>query len=202
MHFLLKTIITFGPSRSTGHLQELSRHPDDGPVSQVVPRCNPSSLFQPPDGGARCCSGGLAFLFPVGSRSGLDVWYRLLEGMSNPSPLSLEEFIFCRLLLGSFPEFFVADGLRTSDPKDSSKAGVDECLDLLQCRNRGSPCFSFIKQDRFYCGVKILMLMSMVRLDEVQMFFIWREAALTPPFSLLRRQHPPPPLPLFVNNAT
>ena len=35
-----------------------------------------------------------------------------------------------------------------------SKAGVDECLDLLQCRSRESPCFSSIQHDRVYCGVK------------------------------------------------
>ena len=32
-------------------------------------------------------------------------------------------------------------------------AGV-ECLDLVQCRSRGSPCFSSIQQDRFNCGVE------------------------------------------------
>ena len=76
------------------------------------------------------------------------------EGVSNPSTPSLEDFIFCCLLLGPFPELSVADGFRPSDPKDSSKAGVDECLDLLQCCSHGSPCFISIQQDRFYCGVK------------------------------------------------
>ena len=46
-------IIAFGPYRSTGCLQEVSRHPDPGPASQVDPKCNPFSLFQPPDQGAR-----------------------------------------------------------------------------------------------------------------------------------------------------
>ena len=55
-----------------------------------------------------------------------------LEGVSNLSPASLDDFIFCWLLLGLFPEFFVANDLRPSHPKDSSKAGVDECLDLPQ----------------------------------------------------------------------
>ena len=53
-----------------------------------------------------------------------------------------------------FPECSVADGLRPSDPKNYSKAGVDECLDLLLCRSRGSTCFGYIQQDRFYCCVK------------------------------------------------
>ena len=74
--------------------------------------------------------------------------------MPYPSPASVEDFILCWLLLGLFPEFSVADGLKPSDPKDSSKAGVDECLRLLQCCSRGSPCFSSIQQDRFDCGVK------------------------------------------------
>ena len=58
--------------------------------------------------------------------------------MSSPCPASLEDRIFCWLLLGPFPEFSAADGLRSLDPKDSSKVGVDECLDLFQCRSRGS----------------------------------------------------------------
>ena len=63
----------FGSYWSIGRLQELSRHSDPGPASQVVPTCNPFSLFQPPDRSALCFLGGLVFSFPVGSRSGLDV---------------------------------------------------------------------------------------------------------------------------------
>ena len=48
----------------------------------------------------------------------------LSEGAFSPSPASLEDVIFCWLLLGPFPEFSVADGLRPSDPKDSSTASV------------------------------------------------------------------------------
>ena len=71
-------IIAFGPFWSIGHLQELSRRPDPGPASQVVPKCNPTSLLQPSDGSARCFSGGLAFSFLVGSRPRLGLWYRSL----------------------------------------------------------------------------------------------------------------------------
>ena len=119
----------------------------------------------------------------MGSRSGLDKCYRshaFSEGVSNSSPASVEDFIFCWLLLGPLPEFPVADGLRPLDLKDSSRAGIDECLDLLQCRSRGYPCFSSLQQDRFYCGVKD----SDFDVDghvEAQMLFIWRKAALTLP---------------------
>ena len=78
MCFAFSIIIAFGPYWSIGCLQELSRHPDPGPASQGVPRYNPSSLSQPPDHRARCFFGSLAFSFPVGSRSGFDVWYRSL----------------------------------------------------------------------------------------------------------------------------
>ena len=44
----------------------------------------------------------------------------------------LEDLIFCWFWFGPCPEFSVADGLKPLDPKDCSKAGVDECLDLLQ----------------------------------------------------------------------
>ena len=83
-----------------------------------------------------------------------DTGHWLLEGVSNPFLASLEDFIFCWLLLVPFPEFSVADGLRPLDPKDFSKAGVDECLYLFQCHSHGSPCFSSKQQHRFYCGAK------------------------------------------------
>ena len=44
--------------------------------------------------------------------------------MSNPSTASLEDLIFCWLLVGPFPEFSIADGLRPSGWKYSSEAGV------------------------------------------------------------------------------
>ena len=92
-------------------------------------------------------------LWVLGQGLTSDAGHCLSEGVSKPSPVSLEDFIFCWLLLGPFPEFSVADGLRPSDPKDSSETGVDECLDLLQCRSRSSPCFSSIQKDRF-CNTK------------------------------------------------
>ena len=45
-------------------------------------------------------------------------------------------------------------GLRSSDLKDSSRTGVDECLDLLHCHSHGSPCFISIQKGSFYCGVE------------------------------------------------
>ena len=90
--------------------------------------------------------------------------------VSNPSPASLKDFIFCWLLLGSFPKFPAADGLRSADPKDSSETGADECLKAFQCRNRGSLCFSSTEQDRFM--LKILTLMLMVRSEEAQVLLI------------------------------
>ena len=57
-----------------------------------------------------------------------------LLGFQRVCPIHIQRlWIFCWLLLGPFLEFSVADGLKPSDPKASSKAGVDECLDLLQC---------------------------------------------------------------------
>ena len=47
-------IIAFGLCWCVGCLQELSRHSDSGPSSQVVPRCILFSLFQRTDCGARC----------------------------------------------------------------------------------------------------------------------------------------------------
>ena len=40
------------------------------------------------------------------------------EGVSDPSPSSFEDLIFCWRLFGLFPEFCVADALRPSDTKD------------------------------------------------------------------------------------
>ena len=78
-----------------------------------------SELFWPP--------------IPAGCRSGHDVRPRLVafrQCECIPSPASLEDLIFCWLLLGPLSEFSVAGGLRPSDPKDSSKVGVDEWSDL------------------------------------------------------------------------
>ena len=72
---IIVIIIAFSPYLSIGHLKQLSKRPDPGQASQVVPRCNPS-LLQPPDRGTTCFLGGLAFSFPVGSKSGLNMLYR------------------------------------------------------------------------------------------------------------------------------
>ena len=118
-------IAAFGPCWSMGRLQELSRHPDSGQASQAVPRCNKTFLFQPPDRGARCSLGSLPF--SVGSRSKLDVWYRswAFGGCVQSIPASLEDLIFCWLLLDPFPEFSVADGLsHISDLKTGTLAAT------------------------------------------------------------------------------
>ena len=79
-------------------------------------------------------------------------------GFWRVCPLHLQRLwripFFAACCLVRFQTSSVADGLRPSDLKDSSKAGVDECLGLLQCCSHGFPCFSSIQQDRFYCGIK------------------------------------------------
>ena len=83
-----------------------------------------------------------------------------MQGVSRPSPASLEDLIFAGCCLagvfsiGLFQEFSVAYDFRLSVPKDSSKESVDECLDLLHCHSPGSSCFSSMQQDRFYCCVE------------------------------------------------
>ena len=83
-------VIAFGPYWSIGCLQELSRHPYPWPASQVVPRCNPTSLFWLPGCSTRCVLDGLTFSCPGGSRSRLvmslcGTGHWLSEGVSNPS---------------------------------------------------------------------------------------------------------------------
>ena len=103
----------------------------------------------------------------------------LSEGVSSPSPVSLEDFIFYWFSLGPFPELSVADGLRPSDPKDSSKAGVGECLDRLQCRSRGILHVSApYSRTGFTVVLKILILILMAGLGEAQMFFSLSNTAL------------------------
>ena len=91
-----------------------------------------------------------------------------LSGESNPYPASLEDFIFFWLSLSPFPEFSVVDGRRPSDPKDSAKAGVDEYLDLLQCRALVLHVSVPHSRTDFAVVLKILILMLMVRLGEAQ----------------------------------
>ena len=55
----------------------------------------------------------------------------LVEGATDPSPASLKDVIFCRLLPRSLPQFLVTDGVRPANLKNPSEAG-DQCLDSLQ----------------------------------------------------------------------
>ena len=82
------------------------------PATKAVPRCSQTSLFWPPDRSTRCFLVSLSLSLWVpgkGLMCGTGHW--LSEGVSNPSPASLEDFTFCWLLLDPFPEFSVADGL-------------------------------------------------------------------------------------------
>ena len=51
---IIITVSIFDPCWSIDRPQEFWRHPDPEQTSQVVPRCNPSSLFLPPGCGAGC----------------------------------------------------------------------------------------------------------------------------------------------------
>lgn len=68
-----------------------------------------------------------------------DAGSRLPEGGTNPSPASLKDVIFNRLLSRSLPQFLVADGVRPANLKNSSEAGVDACLDFPHGDDSGSP---------------------------------------------------------------
>ena len=60
--------------------------------------------------------------------------------MTNPSSTLLEDIFPYWLLLGSFPQVLVVDDDRPSDTENSSKAGVDECLNFLHGGDSRSPC--------------------------------------------------------------
>ena len=122
------------------------------PPCAIHPLCFSLQIATP---GVSCLASLSLSLWVPGQGLTCDNWSVAFRGCVQSIPVSLEDFIFCWLLLGLFPEFSVADSLRSLDLKDSSKAGVDEFLDLLQCGSRGSPCFSSIQQNRFYCGVKV-----------------------------------------------
>ena len=97
--------------------------------------------FQTPHRGARCFLAGIAFSFPMGCRPGLNVWYRSLAfGGCVQSMFSVFGGFHLLLVVARCVSRVVADGLRPSDSKDSSKAGVDTCLGPLRCR---SSCLSF-----------------------------------------------------------
>ena len=51
------------------------------------------------------------------------------EGVTNPSPASLKDVVFCRLLSRSLPQFLVADGVRPVNLENPFEKGVDECLE-------------------------------------------------------------------------
>ena len=127
---IIIVVIAFGPYLCTGRLQELFKYLNPGPGSQVVPRCNPSSLSLPPNRGARCFMGGLAISFPEGSRSGHDVWYRSLAFGECVQFIPGVCGGFNLLMVIVWPILRVM--LMVHWIHRISKAGVDECLDLLQ----------------------------------------------------------------------
>ena len=131
-------------------------------------RCHPSSLHL--CRGARHFSGGLAFFFPVVSRPG----HWLSESASNLCPASLEEFIFCWLLLVPFSEFSGVDNLKPENQTNPCKAGADECPDFFLAVTVFFFPHPSAPQSRagFTVVLMILVLMLMVRLDDAQVFFM------------------------------
>ena len=76
------------------------------------------------------------------------------EGVTNPSPASLKDVVFCRLLSRSLPQFLVADGVRPVNLENPFEKGVDECLEFLHVRGSGSPGLGSIESDRLHDGVE------------------------------------------------
>lgn len=69
----------------------------------------------------------------------------LAEGVVNPSPMSLEDVISCRLLLGLLQYFLGADCVRPANTENTSEAAVDQLLNSLHVGCCGSPCICTTK---------------------------------------------------------
>ena len=124
-----------------------------------------------------------------------DTGHWLSEGVSNPSPAPLEDFIFCWLLLGPFPEFSVADGLRPSDRRILLRQVLMNVWNFFSVTAVVLHVSAPSSRTGFTVVLEIPILMLMVRLGEDHMFFIWRRAALALPFLTFtsgRHKSPPP----------
>ena len=96
----------------------------------------------------------------------------LSEGMPSPSRASLEDLIFCWWLLGPFPEYPVADGLRPAYLKESFTAGVMNLGIFFGVAVNAVLRVSVpSNRTRFTVTLKILSLLLMVMLDGVHIFF-------------------------------
>ena len=112
--------LPFAPSEAA--YKSSSGIPILGKPLKLSPDVTSSLCFSLQDRGVRASTPSRSLWVP-GQGFTCDTGHLLSEGVSNPSPASLDDFIFCWLLLGPLPKFSVADGPRTSDPKDSSEAG-------------------------------------------------------------------------------
>ena len=91
----------------------------------------------------------------MGSRLGLacDTGCWLPEGVSNPAPLPLQNFLGHWFLPRSLPQIFVWDHLPPTDVIDAPQTCVDKCLNLPQhflCL----PSFASIQQNRVHVGAE------------------------------------------------
>lgn len=64
--------------------------------------------------------------------------FRLTEVVSDPSPASLKDVVFNRLLSHSLPQFLVVDGVWPANLENPSEEGFDACLDFLLGGDGGS----------------------------------------------------------------
>ena len=161
-------------------LQELSRHPDPGPAYQVVPRCSPPSLIQPPDLGTRCLLGGLTCSFPVGSRSGLDMWYRSLAFGGGVQSISSAFGGYCHLLVVAWSVSRELSLLLMVSGHQIQRILLRQVLMSVWIFFSVAAVVLHVSapysRTGFTVVLMILILMLMVRLYEAQMFFIWRKA--------------------------
>ena len=146
-HIIIIIIIAFGPCWSIVRLQELSRHPNPGPVSKLVPRCNPSSLFQPLDHHHHhhCLWPLLEHRQPTRALQASWSWASLSScPQSTPSSLFQPSDCGTRCFLGglAFPSLWVPGQGLTSDtghwlsegvssPSSSSPASLEDLILLL-----------------------------------------------------------------------
>ena len=104
---------------------------------------------------------GLSFSSPVGSRTGLDVVI-YVTGCLRVCPIHLQRLwrisssAGCCLVSFQSSLSPMVTGHRIR--RTLLKQVLTKCLDLLQCRNCGSPCSSCIQKGSFTVLLKILIL--------------------------------------------
>ena len=82
------------------------------------------------------------------------------ERVADPVPLAAFDLLVDRCLPAAFPQFYVGDFLGPVYTENTTKAAIDEDLELTRDVFCGLPCFASVQQYGFDIGLEYFELNS------------------------------------------